>query len=226
MARNATRKAEAADNTVAVTLSVMTTEPELHLPFAADSDPGRMVPVAELPPASIAYLLQYGLNKTCQDAASGAIARIKEAVERRDANNYGTDDSGKKAAAADAKAIADARKAIEAEGEIVSIEPEAFARAYATALQAKRWRDVLAGEMDVPVPGRRQRRSAFDRIVHDLALAFIRTEADRQKRDMPKGADLERVLDKVLASAKGAEFRKVAETTLGNQAEESADIFA
>lgn len=142
----------------------------IRLPWHPDVE----IRPSDLVPEAVAYLLQYGANKTGQDAASGLLKRA-ETIHKAIADGK-ADDVARKAYAGFCKDIG-----VSLDGGL-ALPAEEFSRRVATAASESRWADVVAGKMDIPGTG--NRLSGIERIVRDLTENVLRQRAKARGRTL------------------------------------------
>lgn len=171
---------------------IETTEPTITLPWNGDT-----ILVSSIPARSIAYLLQYGANKTGQDAASGLIAKAKDLHDALVAWNAG---EGKEPSPANHKAFTGWCQEIGITGRgALDMTADAFGKAVATAKSSARWADVMAGKMDIP--GTANRLGRIERMMRDIAEATIRGRCKARGAKVPASDALETLIDALLAKS-------------------------
>lgn len=191
MAKN-TNTAPAIDNVTApVPVYLETTESTVRLPWSGDT-----VDVTTIPAQGIAYLLQYGVNKTTQDAVSGLKARVAEAWQAyRDG----------KADKAHTKAMSGYAKTLGyAADEIAAWSLDGLTTRLVNKESSDRWNDVMAGKMDIPGSG--NRLSGLARMAYDIAEAIIKARAKARNTKLTD-ANLEMLVVAFLAGPEGDAVR-------------------
>lgn len=130
--------------------------------------------LASLSPDSIAYLLEYGLNKTLQDASAGAIKAYGEAFS-----------AGAKRTKVQTKLFDSGCELLDVEGDAVEVQytAETFGKAVAHTKRAARLTALLAGNMRPSGLG--SRLAGLDRIARDVAVEMIRAACKANGVKMP-----------------------------------------
>lgn len=195
---------------------IETTEPTVRLPWS-----GQEVRVADIPPTSIAYLIQYGTNKTGQDAASGALAKAKEAHDTETAWNNG---EGKEPSEAIHKAFVGWCKDLGLSTmAALDLSADTFARQVATMLSQARWVNVMSGKMELP--GTISRLSQIDRVMAEIAESTLKARA--KARGLKATAEqLKTLVPQLLASPEGERIRELAIARIDAEAQLAASASA
>jgi hypothetical protein len=198
MAKN-TNTASVIDNTPApvpnVPVYLETTESTVRLPWSGDT-----VDVTTIPAQGIAYLLQYGVNKTTQDAVSGLKARVAEAWQAyRDG----------KADKAHTKAMAGYAKTLGYTVDAICQWPlEDLTTRLVNKESSDRWNDVMSGKMDIPGSG--NRLSGLARMAYDIAEGVIKARAKARNMKLTD-ANLDTLVEAYLAGPEGDNARAEAQ---------------
>jgi hypothetical protein len=151
----------------------------------------RTIEIGTLHQKAVAYLLQYGLNKSLQDSVSGHAKVLADLFANANIGALGKD--GMKLWA---KALADADVT---EQTALALGSDAFADMVIAFRQAKRLAAILAGRMEVGTTG--ARLSGIDKIMHDIAIEDIRKACVKARKTMPTGEALAGFVTKLLAKA-------------------------
>jgi hypothetical protein len=139
--------------------------------LAIDSD--NDLNLTTLSPDTIGYLLEYGLNKTLQDASAGAIKLYSDAHA-----------AGEQRGKAHAKLFDSGCELIGREGDDAERMTSAdFGKAVAQAKRAARLAALIAGTMRASGLG--NRLSGLDRIARDVAVEMIRAAAKARGVKLP-----------------------------------------
>lgn len=188
--------------------TIETTRDTLALPDDAT------IRVTDLPAGSVAYLLQYGLSKSLQDAASGLLGRMTDLKAKVD-NGTATE--------ADTKAYDKARDGAKlsrtwADG----AAPEAFGTAVADGAKAERLAKIMAGEMDIPAGT--PRLSGLAKIMRDYAIEVLRNAYAAKKAAWPKESEVVNELVGKYLAKNGAKAQAEAERRMATTAAEADDL--
>lgn len=162
MAKNATKVQGVTIETPALTY-LETTESQVRLPWN-----GEMVDVSTINPQGIAYLLQYGVNQTCQDATASRRQKAKatwEAMHGAEAPK----DTMLKAWKELAEYIGYSTDAC------ADMKLETFLDHVSDRAMSDRWADAHAGRMDVP--GVSNRLTGMAKLMREIAEETITARA-------------------------------------------------
>lgn len=162
--------------------------------LAIDAD--NELTLATLTPDSVAYLLEYGLNKSLQDASAGAIKAYGEAFAASPRSKAQT------------KLFDSGCELLDVEGDNAesAYTAESFGKAVANAKRAARLAAIMAGTMRPSGLG--SRLSGIDRIARDIAVDMIRAACKARNVKLPDTEKLHEMAaaliakdDKIMAEA-------------------------
>lgn len=161
------------------------------------------VAVADVSPAGITYLLDYGLGKSLQDSVSGVRKEIAEST---------SDDWS--AFAVEAGFLADTAKD---DGAIKTVTD-----AVVQARMAKRLAAIIAGTVGHTNRGPQVR--GIEKYYRDQAEKTIRASAAKKKLPVAKGEDLRAQIDALLAGKHGDSIRAAAQAAFDADAALAATV--
>lgn len=164
---------------------------------------------SELPGKSIEYLLQYGMSKSLQDAASGCIKSMTDLATKAEAGTL-TDAESKVFSAATME-VPNSSWATPAE----------FAEAVAKARKDVRLEKILAGTMDVGTTG--PRLKGIDAVIRDVAIEALRVAYSKNKIAWPTDTKVVATQVARYLERNGDKARAEAQRRMDAQAEVVAD---
>jgi hypothetical protein len=160
-------------------------------------------PVDSLPPAAVAYLLQYGFGKSLQDAASGVVKATQAIV------------------------VAGGEPLTVLQGEFPGVADEDLPRAAANAKMQARYEAILSGTVGTRMGTSGPKATSLDVEIGKVAREFLRKAAKTAGKTLPKADsdDYKALLERY--SAKNSQVIKdEAERRMGSaQVEDLDDIF-
>lgn len=149
--------------------------------------------IGDIPDASLAYLLTYGIRQSCQDAMAG---KAKAAADAWSANDHDAMKGWHDAVGVDPNTHQDAKS---------------YGDAIAAAFYRRRWSAIMEGNPPSIGGPSGPRLRGIDAIMRDIAIERIKAAAARKGTKLPaKSSDLADLVAKVLGKY-GADIRAEAE---------------